>query len=91
MNSVTVFSRRNDELQHSSYSTSRQSSNASTDIDLPGLVVDDSISVGPSEAPNSIPDAPFSIIIDSSWRKRFNPDTDPKFKQTIVFYWLNKS
>lgn len=74
MKSVTVFSRRNDELQHSSYSTMRQSSNASTDIVLPGCVIG-AVMLPSVAEPNNMLDAPFSMIIDSSWRKRFKPDT----------------
>lgn len=74
MKSVTVFSRRNDELQHSSYSTMRQSSNASTDIVLPGCVIG-AVRLPSVAEPNSMLDAPFSMIIDSSWRRRFKPDT----------------
>jgi protein involved in polysaccharide export with SLBB domain len=54
MYSVTVFSRRNDELQHSSYSTSKQSNKVSDDINLPAV---DTLDV-----PYRDVGAPFSII-----------------------------
>lgn len=72
--SLTVFSRRSDELQHSSYNTINASNSASTDNVLPGLMSDELVHL-PSNEANKMLDAPFSIIIDSNWRKRFKPET----------------
>lgn len=84
MKSLTVFSRRNDELQHSSYNTINASSRASTDNVLPGLMSAAFVyllSLPVALLPNKMLDAPFSMIIDSNWRKRFKPDMAAVFTE----------
>lgn len=75
--SETVFSRRNDELQHSSCSTSKQSSKPSTETDfLPDVCT------ASDASNNKLLDSPFSIISESSWCKRFKPETAPENGKT---------
>lgn len=71
MKSETVFSRRKDELQHSSYNTRIQSRSVSIERNFP-----DNIGEMPSCSVNIFV-LTLSIIIESNNFNRFNPERGP--------------